>query len=90
MQLKSALVHQQHCGEFQSSKAFPSAYSIFRRNFPEANVYNQCVNTMLRHCVKQHDGHATEPLEHIHDSSIPFPESIKPGDVEVLVGGYPW
>ncbi|KAF9469568.1 S-adenosyl-L-methionine-dependent methyltransferase [Collybia nuda] len=67
----------------------PSASATLRYNFPDAHVYNQCANSMLRYCIKQHEGLFTEPLKHLYDSKIPFPKCIKPGDIDVLVAGYP-
>ncbi|KAF9469584.1 S-adenosyl-L-methionine-dependent methyltransferase [Collybia nuda] len=67
----------------------PSAAATLRRNFPDAQVYNQCANTMLRYCIKRHGDHPTKPIKHLYDSKLPFPEYLKPGDIEVVVAGFP-
>jgi DNA (cytosine-5)-methyltransferase 1 len=63
---------------------------ICRCNFPETHVYNQCANTMLQHCLKQHGNHTTDPLKHLYHPEIGFPDPIKPGDVDLIMAGYPW
>jgi hypothetical protein len=45
---------------------------------------------MLRYCLKRHGNHPTETLKHLYSPGVEFPGYIKPGDIEVLVAGFPW
>ncbi|KAI9429370.1 hypothetical protein BJY52DRAFT_1345301 [Lactarius psammicola] len=68
----------------------PSAARTFRRNSPGTIVYNQCANEVLRYAVKSHRGLLVDDdvPKDIYDSS-PLPPPPQPGDIDVIVAGFP-
>ncbi|KAL0569980.1 hypothetical protein V5O48_011973 [Marasmius crinis-equi] len=68
----------------------PSSAKTYQRNSPHTKVYNQCVNTILRYAIKEHSGHSPKPPEQLFDKTTAVPPPPKPGDVDVVVAGFPW
>lgn len=54
-------------------------------------MYNQCANEVLRYAVKSHRGLLADDdvPKDIYDSS-PLPAPPRPGDIDVIVAGFPW
>ncbi|KAL1715940.1 S-adenosyl-L-methionine-dependent methyltransferase [Schizophyllum commune] len=73
----------------------PSAAKTVMANFPGVQVYNQCANTVLEYMVKRHDrvtlpngDQIPAPLQ-IYDANVACPPPIRPGDIDVVVAGFP-
>ena len=64
--------------------------SIGSRNSPEGIIYNQCANIMLRYAIKTHEGHNPDAPKQLFDSKVHVPPPPKPGDVKVIIAGFPW
>ncbi|KAJ7597662.1 S-adenosyl-L-methionine-dependent methyltransferase [Mycena floridula] len=67
----------------------PSAAATYERNSPNTTVYNQCANTVLQYFVKRYHGHDVQTPTRISDNTTPLPEPIVPGQIKVLVAGFP-
>ncbi|KAH6916709.1 S-adenosyl-L-methionine-dependent methyltransferase [Coprinopsis sp. MPI-PUGE-AT-0042] len=66
----------------------PSAALTLQRNHPNVVVYNQCANTMLRHFIKNWEGHLTEPVKQLHNSQR-IPQVPSKGYIKAIVAGFP-
>lgn len=62
----------------------------FRHNSPETIVYNQCANAMLPYAIKYHQGLPAEVPTQLFDQKTPVPVPPLPGDIQVIVAGFPW
>src|SRR5216683_5334804 len=64
---------------------------FFRRNSPDTIVYNQCMNELLRYAVKLCRGvlEEDEVPKGIYDNSR-LPPPPQPGDIDVIIAGFPW
>ncbi|KAK7465308.1 hypothetical protein VKT23_005287 [Stygiomarasmius scandens] len=73
----------------------PSAAKTFKLNSPETIVTNQCLNLYLKYAIKSRSGEVLEvdkpcdiPSSH-SKKGTPIPEPPKPGDIKVIVAGFP-
>jgi DNA (cytosine-5)-methyltransferase 1 len=84
-----------------AAQTFRCAFPIFsaidfpiwlgRRNSPGTIVYNQCANEVLRYAIKSHRGLLADddvPKDIYDKSRLPAPP--RPGDIDVIVAGFPW
>ncbi|KAF6754216.1 S-adenosyl-L-methionine-dependent methyltransferase [Ephemerocybe angulata] len=67
----------------------PSAAKTFKRNFPDATVYNQCANTMLHYTIKTWEGHNVRTPYQLFDENVRVPPPPKKGDIQVITAGFP-
>uniref|UniRef100_A0A0W0FRZ2 Cytosine-specific methyltransferase n=1 Tax=Moniliophthora roreri TaxID=221103 RepID=A0A0W0FRZ2_MONRR len=67
----------------------PSAAKTYQHNSPNTIVHNQCVNVMLKYAVKLHYGQGAEIPSQLYDSTIKVSPPPKPGDVKVVIAGFP-
>ncbi|KAJ3830251.1 S-adenosyl-L-methionine-dependent methyltransferase [Lentinula raphanica] len=68
----------------------PSAAQTYQQNSPNTAVHNVCVNEAVQYLVKMHQGVHTDndvPINRMTGEPEEF--SLKPGDTEVLVAGFP-
>ncbi|KAF9270841.1 S-adenosyl-L-methionine-dependent methyltransferase [Marasmius fiardii PR-910] len=67
----------------------PSSARTYERNSPDTKVYNQCVNVMLKYAIKKHSGLGVETPKQLFDRATDVPLPPKPGDVKVVLAGFP-
>ncbi|KAJ3571618.1 hypothetical protein NP233_g3648 [Leucocoprinus birnbaumii] len=69
----------------------PSAARTIKRNCPDTEVINQCVNTVLRYEIKKNEGHHIERPSQLWspEVKIPIPELPAPGEVDIITAGFP-
>lgn len=68
-----------------------SADLIYRKNSPQTAVHNICVNEAVQYIVKKNRGVETDDdIPHDRTTGEPQKFSLKPGDTDVLVAGFPW
>lgn len=53
-------------------------------------VFNQCANEMLQYIIKSQQGHSVEVPKQKFDNKTPVQVPPKPGEVDVIVAGFPW
>jgi len=67
-----------------------STHIFLSYNSPEAVVYNQCANEMLRYTIKSQEGHQVDVPKQKFDDKTAVPPPPRPGEVEVITAGFPW
>lgn len=53
-------------------------------------VFNQCANVVLRYAIKSYSGHDPDIPSQLFDDKLKVPPPPKPGDIKILVAGFPW
>ncbi|KAH9942756.1 S-adenosyl-L-methionine-dependent methyltransferase [Amylocystis lapponica] len=66
----------------------PSAAKTLQANSPNTITFNQCSNVVLRYAVKMHQGLGVEVPKSLGDLR-PLSKPPQPGDVDVIIGGFP-
>ncbi|KAF8640653.1 hypothetical protein AX17_000310 [Amanita inopinata Kibby_2008] len=67
----------------------PSAAKTFQHNSPNTIVHNQCANIILRYAIKKQEGHHPGVPKQIYDGRTLVPDPPKPGDIKIIVAGFP-
>ncbi|KAJ3535295.1 hypothetical protein NMY22_g6555 [Coprinellus aureogranulatus] len=67
----------------------PSAAGTFKKNFPQAVVYNQCANTMLKYTIKTWEGMDVDRPYELYDEKKLVPPPPKKGSIKVITAGFP-
>ncbi|KAJ3549561.1 hypothetical protein NMY22_g827 [Coprinellus aureogranulatus] len=70
-------------------KIMPSAAGTFKKNFPQAVVYNQYANTMLKYTVKTWEGMDVNRLYELYDEKKSVPPPPKKGSIKVITARFP-
>ncbi|KAK7058661.1 hypothetical protein VNI00_002297 [Paramarasmius palmivorus] len=67
----------------------PSAALTYQRNSPNTSVFNQCVNTVFEYAIAHFRGQGVEAPSQIFDPAVRVPAPPKPGDIKVVIAGFP-
>lgn len=63
----------------------------YSKNSPHTKVYNICINDAVKRIARREFGtESSNELPEDRRTSEPVEVSLKPGDIEVIIAGFPW